>query len=285
MHDQGQIIKYIARELINNTEVKMAGIKNRGTQVHKVKTKYKREKKVEVPAIGDQGEKFLEKIINHIPDYFDKAGIQLMEYGFGGNEVKNLLIETYEKSGTKGLIKMLKDHNFFMVFVDDDLPSNCSLVSRKNWCVWFWNEFDIEEFTFFVIEFPEEFKIYIHKTSSSIRLYDKAKAIEIGSYNKDQYRAKLFNKTVESYMLEVFINELDIKLDCDGGIEGFINAIDTGEFHKDFNTGGFFNFDGVNFPKKYKTVAYQKILGCIENYQNEHEWLCGTFTKDISQLK
>ena len=47
----------------------MAGIKNRGTQVHKVKTKYKREKKVEVPAIGDQGEKFLEKIINHIPDY------------------------------------------------------------------------------------------------------------------------------------------------------------------------------------------------------------------------
>ena len=50
-------------------EVKMAGIKNRGTQVHKVKTKYKREKKVEVPVIGDQGEKFLEKIINHIPDY------------------------------------------------------------------------------------------------------------------------------------------------------------------------------------------------------------------------
>ena len=238
----------------------MAGIKNRGTQVHKVKTKYKREKKVEVPAIGDQGENFLEKIVNHIPDYFDKAGIQLMEYGFGGDEVKNLLIETYENNGTKGLIKMLKDHNFFMVFIDDDLPSNCSLVSRNNWCVWFWNEFDIEEFTFFVIEFPEEFKIYIHKTSSSIRHYDKAKAIEIGSYNKDQYRAKIFNKTVESYMLEVFKNELDFKLECDGGIEGFINAIDTGEFHKDFNTGGFFNFEGVNFPNKFKTVAYQKIL-------------------------
>ena len=266
-------------------EDKMSGIKNKNTDSQKAKTKYKRINKEKLPLVEDKAEEFLEKIITHIPEYFGKFGVQLMEYDFSGNEVKNLITESFETGGSAGLTKVLEDHNFFMVFVDDDLPSNYSLVSRKNRCVWFWNEFDIEEFTFFVIEFPDEFKIYLHETSSSIRLYDKAKAIEIGAYNKDQYREKIFNKTVESYMLKIFINELDIKLDCDGGIEGFIDAIDTGEFHKDFNTGGFFNFDGVNFPKKYKTVAYQKILGCIENYQNEHEWLCGTFTKDISQLK
>ena len=43
-------------------EVKMVGIKNRGSQVHKVKTRYKRDKKVKLPVIEDPGEKFLEKI-------------------------------------------------------------------------------------------------------------------------------------------------------------------------------------------------------------------------------
>ena len=171
--------------------IKMAGIKNRGSQVHKVKTKFKRNKKVDLPPAGNADESFLDKILAHIPDYFGKFGVQLMEYGFSGNEVKNLLIESFEKSGTEGLINELENHNFFMVFVDDNLPSNYSLVSGKNWCVWFWNNSDIEEYTFFVIEFPGELKIYLHETSSSRRLYGKTRSLEIGVYKKDVNTEKI----------------------------------------------------------------------------------------------
>ena len=75
----------------------MAGIKNRGSQVHKVKTKFKRNKKVDLPQTENADENFLDKILAHIPDYFGKFGVQLMEYGFSGNEVKDLLIESFEK--------------------------------------------------------------------------------------------------------------------------------------------------------------------------------------------
>ena len=156
-----------------------------------------------------------------------------------------------------------------MVFVDDSLPSNYSLVSGKNWCVWFWNKFDIEEFTFFVIEFPSEFKIYLHETSSSIRLYGKARSLEIGVYKKDVDIEKIFKKIVEDYMLQVFCSELDHKLECDGGSQEFIDAMDEGEFSKDFDTGGFFNFEGIDFPKKIKAMAYQKILQNVEDYPEE----------------
>ena len=257
----------------------MAGIKNRGSQVHKVKTKFKRNKKVDLPPTENADENFLDKILAHIPDYFGKFGVQLMEDEFSGEEVKNLLIESFEKSGTEGLINELENHNFFMVFVDDSLPSNYSLVSGKNWCVWFWNKFDIEEFTFFVIEFPSEFKIYLHETSSSIRLYGKARSLEIGVYKKDADIEKIaerynemikkFEKIVEDYMIGVFWSELDHKLECDGGSQEFIDAMDEGEFSKDFDTGGFFNFEGIDFHKKIKTMAYQKILQNVEDYPEE----------------
>jgi len=250
-------------------EVKMVGIKNRGSQVHKVKTKFKRNKNLDLPQTENADENFLNKILAHIPDYFGKFGVQLMEYGFSGNEVKNLLIESFEKSGTEGLIYELENHNFFMVFVDDSLPSNYSLVSGKNRCVWFWNKFDIEEFTFFVIEFPSEFKIYLHETSSSIRLYGKARSLEIGVYKKEVDIEKIFKKIVKDYMLQVFCSELDHKLECDGGSQEFIDAMDEGEFSKDFDTGGFFNFEGIDFPKKIKTMAYQKILQNVEDYPEE----------------
>ena len=252
---------------------KMAGIKNRGSQVHKVKTKFKRNKKVDLPEAENADENFLDKILAHIPDYFGNFGVQLMEYGFSGGEVKDLLIKSFEKSGTDGLIKELESHNFFMVFVDDSLPSNYSLVSDKNWCVWFWKNFDIEEFTFFVIELPSEFKIYLHETSSSIRLYGKANALEIGAYKKGVDMEKIFKKIVEDYMLQVFCSELDLKLGCDGGSQEFIYAMDEGEFSKDFDTGGFFNFEGIDFPIEIKTMAYQKILQDFEEYTEEEDEL------------
>ena len=248
---------------------KMAGIKNRGSQVHRVKTKFKRNKKVELPLTENADENFLKDILAQIPDYFGKNGVQLMEYEFSGEEVKNLLIESFEKSGTEGLINELENHNFFMVFVDDSLPSNYSLVSGKNWCVWFWNNSDIEEYTFFIIEFPGEFKIYLHETSSSIRLYGKARSLEIGVYKKDAYIEKIFKKIVKDYMLQVFCSELDHKLECDGGSQEFIDAMDEGEFSKDFDTGGFFNFEGIEFPQKIKAMAYQKILQNVEDYPEE----------------
>lgn len=249
----------------------MVGIKNRGSQVHEVKTKYKRDKNIKLNEIEDSGEIFLDKILAQIPDYFGNFGVQLMEYGFSGEEVKDLLIESFEKSGIDGLIKELESHNFFMVFVDDSLPSNYSLVSSDNWCVWFWNNFDIEEFTFFVIELPSEFKIYLHETSSSIRLYGKANALEIGAYKKGVDMEKIFKKIVEDYMLQVFCSELDLKLGCDGGSQEFIYAMDEGEFSKDFDTGGFFNFEGIDFPIEIKTMAYQKILQDFEEYTEEED--------------
>ena len=162
----------------------MVGIKNRGSQVHKVKTKFKRNKKVDLPPTENSDEKYLEKTLAHIPDHFGKNGVQLMEYGFGGDEIKNLLIKSFEKSGGKGLIKELEDHNYFIVFVDDSFPSNYSLFADINWCIWFWNNFDIDEYTFFAIEFPGEFKIYLHEKSSSRRRYSKTRLLEIGIYKK-----------------------------------------------------------------------------------------------------
>ena len=247
----------------------MAGIKNRGSQVHKVKTKFKRDKKVDLPPTENSDEKYLEKTLAHIPDHFGKNGVQLMEYGFSGDEIKNLLIKSFEKSGGKGLIKELEEHNYFIVFVDDSFPSNYSLFADINWCIWFWNNFDIEEYTFFVIEFPGEFKIYLHETSSSRRLYGKTRSIEIGVYKKDVNIEKIaeryhemikkFEKIVEDYMIVVFWSELDSRLDDDNGSQQFFDAIKEGEFSKDFNKGGFFNFEGIDFPKKMIKKAFDKI--------------------------
>ena len=249
--------------------IKMAGIKNRGSQVHKVKTKFKRNKKVDLPPTENSDEKYLEKTLAHIPDHFGKNGVQLMEYGFSGDEIKNLLIKSFEKSGGKGLIKELEEHNYFIVFVDDCFPSNYSLFAEINWCIWFWNNFDIEEYTFFVIEFPGEFKIYLHETSSSRRLYGKTRSLEIGVYKKDVNIEKIaeryhemikkFEKIVEDYMIGVFWSELDSRLDDDNGSQQFFDAMEEGEFSKDFSKGGFFNFEGIDFPKKMIKKAFDKI--------------------------
>ena len=247
----------------------MAGIKNRGSQVHKVKTKFKRNKKVDLPPTENSDEKYLEKTLAHIPDHFGKNGVQLMEYGFGGDEIKNLLIKSFEKSGEKGLIKELEEHNYFIVFVDDSSPSNYSLFADINWCIWFWNNFDIEEYTFFVIEFPGEFKIYLHEKSSSRRRYSKTRLLEIGIYKKDvdiekiaeRYHEmiKKFEKIVEDYMIGVFWSELDSRLDDDNGSQQFFDAMEEGEFSKDFSKGGFFNFEGIDFPKIMIKKAFDKI--------------------------
>ena len=247
----------------------MAGIKNRGSQVHRVKTKFKRNKKVELPLTENADENFLKDILAQIPDYFGKNGVQLMEYEFSGEEVKNLLIESFEKSGEKGLIKELEEHNYFIVFVDDCFPSNYSLFAEINWCIWFWNNFDIDEYTFFAIEFPGEFKIYLHEKSSSRRRYSKTRLLEIGIYKKDvdiekiaeRYHEmiKKFEKNVEDYMIGVFWSELDSRLDDDNGSQQFFDAMEEGEFSKDFSKGGFFNFEGIDFPKKMIKKAFDKI--------------------------
>ena len=247
----------------------MAGIKNRGSQVHRVKTKFKRNKKVELPLTENADENFLKDILAQIPDYFGKNGVQLMEYEFSGEEVKNLLIESFEKSGEKGLIKELEEHNYFIVFVDDSFPSNYSLFADINWCIWFWNNFDIDEYTFFAIEFPGEFKIYLHEKSSSRRRYSKTRLLEIGIYKKDvdiekiaeRYHEmiKKFEKIVEDYMIGVFWSELDSRLDDDNGSQQFFDAMEEGEFSKDFSKGGFFNFEGIDFPKKMIKKAFDKI--------------------------
>ena len=247
----------------------MAGIKNRGSQVHKVKTKFKRNKKVDLPSTENSDEKYLEKTLAHIPDHFGKNGVQLMEYGFSGDEIKNLLIKSFEKSGGKGLIKELEEHNYFIVFVDDCFPSNYSLFAEINWCIWFWNNFDIDEYTFFAIEFPGEFKIYLHEKSSSRRRYSKTRLLEIGIYKKDvdiekiaeRYHEmiKKFEKIVEDYMIGVFWSELDSRLDDDNGSQQFFDAMEEGEFSKDFSKGGFFNFEGIDFPKKMIKKAFDKI--------------------------
>jgi len=249
--------------------IKMAGIKNRGSQVHRVKTKFKRNKRVELPLTENADENFLKDILAQIPDYFGKFGIQLMEYEFSGEEVKNLLIESFEKSGKKGLIKELEKHNYFIVFVDDCFPSNYSLFGEINWCIWFWNNFDIEEYTFFAIDCPGEFKIYLHETSSSWRRYSKTRLLEIGIYKKDvdiekiseRYHEmiKKFEKIVEDYMIGVFWSELDSRLDDDNGSQQFFDAMEEGEFSKDFSKGGFFNFEGIDFPKKMIKKALDKI--------------------------
>jgi len=249
--------------------IKMAGIKNRGSQVHRVKTKFKRNKKVELPLTENADENFLKDILAQIPDYFGKFGVQLMEYKFSGEEVKNILIESFEKSGKKGLIKELEKHNYFIVFVDDCFPSNYSLFGEINWCIWFWNNFDIEEYTFFGIEFPGEFKFFLHETSSPRRLYSKSRSLEIGIYKKgvdiekivERYHEmiKKFEKIVEDYMIGVFWSELDSRLDDDNGSQQFFDALEEGEFYKDFSKGGFFNFEGIDFPKKMIKKAFDKI--------------------------
>ena len=70
---------------------------------------------------------------------------------------------------------------------------------------------------------------------------------------------KKFEKIVEDYMIGVFWSELDSRLDDDNGSQQFFHAMEEGEFSKDFSKGGFFNFEGIDFPKKMIKKAFEKI--------------------------
>ena len=213
----------------------------------------------------DSDKTFLKKIISNISDSW---GGYLMEYDFDEDEVKKLLTDSFKKGGNEGLIKELEKHNFFIVFRDDDLPSNYSLVSEYNKCVLVWKNEDIEDYTFFVMEYPDEFKIYLHKTSFSIRLYGEPISKSVSKLESKNNIEKIFEETVTDYMIEVFWNELDYAL-MDGGGHNFLREESEGEFSKDFNWGAFFNFDGVEIPKHIKDEAYKKILKSVEDNPQE----------------
>ena len=205
-------------------------------------------------------ETLLERIISNISD--SGSGIP-MDEDFGEDEIKKLLTDSFKKGGNEGLIKELEKYNFFIVFQNDDLPSNYSLVSEYNKCVLVWKNEEIEDYTFFVMEYPDEFKIYLHKTSSSIRLYGESISEFVTNLESKNNIEKIFEETVTDYMIEVFWNELDYAL-MDGGGHNFLREESEGEFSKDFNIGAFFNFDGIEIPQDIKDEAYKKILQNVE---------------------
>ena len=136
-------------------------------------------------------ETFLDKIISNITD---SGGGDLMEYGFGEDEVKKLLTDSFKKGGNEGLIKEIEKYNLFMVTLDVDFPSNSSLVSDLDWCIWFWKEEDIEEYTFSYIEYPDEYKIYLHRTSSAHRMYGQHKIELLNTYSLETNIGEVFEQ-------------------------------------------------------------------------------------------
>ena len=210
---------------------------------------------------------FLDKIISNITD---SGGGELIEYyDFDEDKVKKLLTDSFKKGGNEGLIKELEKYNLFMVFHDDDSPSNSSLVSDLDWCIWFWKDEDIEEYTFSYIEYPDEYKIYLHRTSSAHRMYGQHRIELIDTYSLKTNIGEVFDQTVKDYMIGVFWNELESGLDLKGG-QRFLSEMEEGEFSKDFNMGAFFNFDGIEIPQDVKDEAFQKILKNAEE-NNEEE--------------
>jgi len=215
--------------------------------------------------MDNSDETFLKKIISNISDSW---GGDLMEYDYDEDEVKKLLTDSFKKGGNEGLIKELENHNFFIVFQGDDLPSNYSLVSEYNKCVLVWKNQEIEDYTFFVMEYPDEFKIYLHKTSSSIRLYGESISESITKLESKKDIEKVFREIVTDYMIDIFWYELDYALE-DGGGHNFMREESEGEFSKDFDMGAFFNFDGVEIPQHIKDEAYKKILKNAEENNEE----------------
>ena len=189
---------------------------------------------------------------------------QLENYFFKFHE----LSENAVTISLRRLVKELENHNFFIVFQDDDLPSNYSLVSEYNWCVLFWNNMGIEDYTFFVMEYPDEFKIYLHKTTSEIRQYSEPISEPIKSCSLKTDIGEVFEKTVTDYMVDVFWYELEHALEVGGG-QKFIEEMEASEFSKEFNMGAFFNFDGIDLPKRIKEKAFQKILQNVEDSPDE----------------
>ena len=216
--------------------------------------------------MGNSDETFLERIISNISD--SGGGIP-MDDDFGEDEIKKLLTDSFKKGGNEGLIKEIEKYNLFMVTLDVDFPSNSSLVSDLDWCIWFWKDEDIEEYTFSYIEYPDEYKIYLHRTSSAHRMYGQNRIELIDTYSLKTNIGEVFDQTVKDYMIGVFWNELESGLDLKGG-QRFLSEMEEGEFSKDFNMGAFFNFDGIEIPQDVKDEAFQKILKNAEE-NNEEE--------------
>ena len=208
---------------------------------------------------------FLERIISNITD---SGGGELIEYpDYDEDKVKKLLTDSFKKGGNEELIKELENHNFFIVWRDDDYPSNSSLVADLDRCIWFWDDMDIQEYTFLYIECPDEYKIYLHRSSSSHRLYGHTIEL-INTYSLKTNIGEVFEETVKEYMIGVFWNELETGLDTKGG-QRFLSEMEKGEFSKDFDMGAFFNFDGIEIPQDVKDEAFQKILKNAEENNEE----------------
>ena len=129
--------------------------------------------------MGNSDETFLKKIISNISD---SGGGELIEYyDYDEDKVKKLLTDSFKKGGNEELIKELENHNFFIVWRDDDHPSNSSLVAEHSLCVFDYKDEEIVEYTFLYIEYPDEYKIYLHITSSAHRLYGQHSIILINT--------------------------------------------------------------------------------------------------------
>ena len=207
---------------------------------------------------------FLERIISNISD--SSSGIPFDE-DLGEDEIKKLLTDSFNNGGNEGLIEELENYKFFITSLDEDNPANSSLVADLDRCIWFWDDMDIQEYTFLYIEYPDEYKIYLHRSSSSHRLYGHTIEL-IDTYSLKTNIGEVFDQTVKDYMIGVFWNELESGLDLKGG-QKFLSAIEKGDFSKDFDMGAFFNFDGIEFPQDVKDKAYKKILQHVEDYPQE----------------
>ena len=217
--------------------------------------------------MDNSDEKFLKKIISNISDsgYGD-----LMEYDFDKDEVKKLLTDSFKKGGNEELIKELENHNFFIVWRDDDHPSNSSLVADLDWCVFVYKDEEIEEYTFLYIEYPDEYKIYLHITSSAHRLYGQHSIKLINTHSLKTNIGEVFEQTVKDYMTDEFLDQLELALENNEG-QRFLSAMEEGECSKDFDYGAFFSIDGIEIPQDIKEEAYQKILKNAEENKSNYQ--------------
>ncbi len=174
-------------------------------------------------------ETFLERIISNISD---SGGGTLFDEDLDEDEIKKLLTDSFKKGGDEGLIKELEEHNFFIYSFDADYPSNSSLVADLDLCIWFRNDMDIEEYTFLYIEYPDEYRIYLHRSSSAHRLYGHTIEL-IDTHNLKTDIGEVFEETVKDYMIDDYWNTFELVLENEGG-QRFLSALEEGDFSKDF---------------------------------------------------
>ena len=210
-------------------------------------------------------EKFLDKIISNIPN---SSPVDVWGNDFDVDDIKKLLTDVFKKGGNEGLIKELEKYNFFVVSSDEDYPGNTSLVADLDRSVWFRINYEIEEYTFLYIECSDEYKVYLHITSAEHRRHEEESIELINTCSLETNIREVFEQTVKDYMVDVFWEKLESALEYPG-VQRFISAMEERDFSKDFDTGGFFNVDGVEIPKDIKDEAYQKILKKVEENPQE----------------